>query len=166
MLLNKRGQAFDAFKLLIAAVVAGAILVIILSMLGGFITPGGDPVTVMAQSVQSVRGAPGSGTVSSQIVQFQKGQVISTTAIETKAGVNEGTVHFCGVEGDQNSDSGSCGSACPDAYSFNPENTKDFFSTGTNDNSQYIKAENKVSGKVWVYNCGGDYYIGFTTKVE
>ncbi len=153
-MLGRKGQAFDAFKLLIAAVVAGSILVIILSMLGGFVTPGGDPVTVMAQTVQSVRGAPGSGTVSTQVVQFQKDQVISATAIETKAGVNPGTVFFCGIS------QGNCDQmdvACPENYQFSDQYFQQIGDNG-------IQAKVKIGGKIWVYNCDGEFYIGFTTK--
>ncbi|GEM_PF-6238043 len=158
-MLGKMGQAFDAFKLLIAAVVAGSILVIILSMLGGFVTPGGDPVTVMAQQVQSLRGAPGAGSLSTQIVQFQPGAVISTSAIETKAGINPGTVFFCTGEG--SASGGTCSdmsTACPGDYAF----STDYFDVSGN--SIHMKATKKIGGKIWVYNCDGEYYIGFTTK--
>ncbi len=150
-MLGRKGQAFDAFKLLIAAVVAGSILVIILSMLGGINPTTSDPLTVMAQSVQSVRGAPGSGTVSTQVVQFQTNQIITSKAIETKAGVNPGTVHFC-------TESVDCDGidACPEDYIFN----EDYFEATENS----VQATTKIGGKVWVFNCDGDYYIGFTTK--
>ncbi len=155
-----RGQAFDAFKLLIAAVVAGSILVIILSMLGGFVTQGGDPVTVMAQQVQSYRGSPGAGGLSTQIVQFQPNNVISSTAIETKAGINPGTVYFCSST---NNIPDNCGGSCNDdagtvcSYAFN--NDQFTFKGNTQ-----VTAKVKIGGKIWVYNCGGCYYIGFTSK--
>ncbi len=159
-----KGQAFDAFKLLIAAVVAGSILVIILSMLGGFITPGGSPVTVMAQTVQGLRTSPDAGTVSSQVVQFQKDSVISTKSVESKAGINPGTVFFCTDTGQASKGTGdvdpkqACSdldTACPEGYSF----SSNYFSI----NGNSLTATQKVSGKIWVYNCDGSFFIGFTT---
>ncbi len=153
-----RGQAFDAFKLLIAAVVAGAILVIILSMLGGFVTPGGDPITVMAQTVQQLRGSPYSGMTSTQVVTFSKG-TISAAAIWTKAGTNPGSVGFCG---------GSCGDdACGEGkYSFT--NFPDAFdvTSGSGQTGDQLMVKNKMSGYIWVYNQGTQdegptYCIGF-----
>ncbi len=149
---GKKGQAFDAFKLLIAAVVAGAILVILLGMLGGFITPSGDPISVMSQSISKVKGAPGSGSVSAQMVQFKEGDVVSSEAVETKSGVNTGTVKFCGTVDSE------CTSACPPGYGFDEHDT--FFSV---DSGGEINAIKDVSGKIRVYNCGSDgkYWIGF-----
>lgn len=158
-MLGRKGQAFDAFKLLIAAVVAGAILVILLGMLGGFITPAGDPVNVMSQSISKVKGAPGAGSVSAQTVQFKEGDIVSATAVETKAGVNRGDVGFCAPEGE----SGACDSACKSGsneYSF-PD---DFF---TDSDTESVVADTDVSGKVRVYNCAKvdedepHYWIGF-----
>ena len=159
-----KGQAFDAFKLLIAAVVAGSILVIILSMLGGFITPGGSPVTVMAQTVQGLRTSPDAGTVSSQVVQFQKDSVISTKSVESKAGINPGTVFFCigkgQASGGTNGATPDCSdmdTACPEGYSF----SSNYFDVSSGANT--VRATQKVSGKIWVYNCDGSFFIGFTT---
>ncbi|MCD4740333.1 hypothetical protein K8R43_04025 [archaeon] len=156
---NEKGQAFDAFKLLIAAVVAGTILVIILGMLQGFIVPVGEPMHVITQSISSVKQARGSGTVSPQNVQFVKGDVMSTSGIADQAGVNQGTVCFCNgtlTPGDL--------ASCPAGYNF----TSIFFdltgSCGDADNPMVITATKDVSGKIRVYNNNGKYIIGFNVN--
>lgn len=95
----QKGQAFDAFKLLIAAVVAGAILVILLSMIGGFVPVGQDPLTVMGQELNKVKKG-GVCSTSSQTVQFGEGEEYSADAVAREAGINLGQVQFCstGVE--------------------------------------------------------------------
>ena len=99
----QRGQAFDAFKLLIAAVVAGAILVILLSMIGGFVPVGQDPLTVMGQELSKVKKG-GVASTSAQVVQFSEGQEFTADAVAREAGVNLGQVEFCcsGVEDPEN----------------------------------------------------------------
>ncbi len=161
-MLGRKGQSFDAFKLLISAVVAGAILVILLSMLGGFTTPSGQPPTVMAQTVQQLRGEPGSGVTSGQIVTFKKGYLISAKSVWTKAGVNPGTVGFCGgsCKG-----SPACGSS--GGYVFkSPFFTATPGKVGDPNNPDTISATQNVKGYIWVYNTGGSdnqpiYCIGF-----
>ncbi len=90
----QKGQAFDAFKLLIAAVVAGAILVILLSMIGGFVPVGQDPLTVMGQELNKVKKG-GVASTSTQVVQFAEGQEFTADAVARSAGVNLGQVQFC-----------------------------------------------------------------------
>ncbi|MBN3037608.1 MAG: hypothetical protein JW834_04125 [Candidatus Diapherotrites archaeon] len=92
--MNKRGQAFDAFKLLIAAVVAGAILVILLSMINVIVPVGSEPDEVMAQTLQQVK--QGGVTKTSQtVVQFVAGNGYESDAIAEKGGRNAGDVMFC-----------------------------------------------------------------------
>ena len=90
----QKGQAFDAFKLLIAAVVAGAILVILLSMIGGFMPVGQDPLTVMGQELNRVKKG-GVASTSTQVVMFAEGQEFTADAIAREAQVNLGNVKFC-----------------------------------------------------------------------
>ncbi|MCK4327704.1 MAG: hypothetical protein KAW41_04475 [Candidatus Diapherotrites archaeon] len=113
----QRGQAFDAFKLLIAAVVAGAILVILLSMISGFVPVGQDPLTVMGQELNKVKKG-GVCSTSSQVVQFSDGQEFSADAVAREAGINLGQVQFCcsGVE----DEGGKC-----DGYMFDDEDAFD-----------------------------------------
>jgi len=113
----QKGQAFDAFKLLIAAVVAGAILVILLSMIGGFVPVGQDPLTVMGQELNKVKKG-GVASTSSQVVQFSEGAEFTADAVAREAGVNLGQVQFCcssaseekctGYMFDENADSFEC----------------------------------------------------------
>ena len=151
-MLGRKGQAFDAFKLLIAAVVAGAILVIILSMLNGFNAPSGNPTTVMSQLVQSLKSSVGSGKVSMQVVQFRPGDVVGADGVEQSAGVNPGTVHFCASSG------GESDMKCPPQWVFN--------STYFTATSSSVTAHARVSGRIRVYNANGQFYIGFTTNTS
>jgi hypothetical protein len=93
-MLNERGQAFDAFKLLIAAVVAGAILVILLGIIRTIIPVGQDPITIMGQELTKVKEG-GVGTVSTTTVEFNPGTDISANAVARAAGINDGDVKFC-----------------------------------------------------------------------
>ena len=165
---NEKGQAFDAFKLLIAAVVAGAILVIILGMLQGFIVPVGQPMHVMTQGISTVSKATGSGTVSPQRVQFVKGDILSSEGISDQAGVNKGTVCLCSktfAETDADFIStGDSTTKCDSNYYF----TATFFTvTGscfTGDNLMTLTAKEDANGKIRVYYDGDKYYVGFNTE--
>ncbi len=93
-MINKKGQAFDAFKLLIAAVVAGSILVILLQIIAGITITTKKPVRVMGQEMSSVS-AGGMCSVSNNKVEFTKGTQIQSDAVAVKAGMNKGSVDFC-----------------------------------------------------------------------
>lgn len=93
-MINKKGQAFDAFKLLIAAVVAGSILVILLNIIGGITLTTQEPVQVMGQEMSSVS-AGGICSISTNVVEFTRGTTIQSDAVAVKAGMNEGSVKFC-----------------------------------------------------------------------
>ncbi len=93
-MINKKGQAFDAFKLLIAAVVAGSILVILLQIIAGITITTKKPVRVMGQEMSSVS-AGGMCSVSNNKVEFTKGTQIKSDAVAKKAGMNTGSVEFC-----------------------------------------------------------------------
>ena len=118
----QRGQAFDAFKLLIAAVVAGAILVILLSMIGGFVSPGQAPLTVMGQEMNKVK-TGGVCSTSTLVVQFSAGEEISSDAVARQAGMNLGNVEFCAGSNDNIEDSQCTGYEFDDTY-FEGKETK------------------------------------------
>jgi|GEM_PF-7070313 len=50
----RRGQAFEVFRLLIAAVIAGAILMVLLNVLGGLTITTQDPDDFVRQAVKSM----------------------------------------------------------------------------------------------------------------
>lgn len=158
-MLNEKGQAFDAFKLLIAAVVAVVILGIILSMLQSFFLPGGDPTSVMAQQVQNLKNAIGSGKLSTQLVQFKKGDAIATKGVWTTAGVNPRTVHFCGINNGY-CDNASCGGSKTDGGYYNF--TTEYFTLepDAGDFGERVRALSDIQGYVWVFNTGDGYCIG------
>ncbi len=78
-----RGQGFDVFRLLIAAVVAGAILMILLGLMQGLITPTTDPQTAAAQLVKKYSRYGGQG--STDLIDFRKGMAIDAKAIAREA---------------------------------------------------------------------------------
>ncbi len=78
-----RGQAFEVFRLLIAAVVAGAILMVLLGLLQNLITPTTDPQTAAAQLVKKY--ATYGGTGATDYIQFRKGMAIDAAAIAREA---------------------------------------------------------------------------------
>ncbi|MCD6414620.1 MAG: hypothetical protein J7L23_03250 [Candidatus Diapherotrites archaeon] len=154
-MLNERGQAFDAFKLLIAAVVAGAILVIILGMLQGFIIPVGQPMSVMTQGISTTSKAAGSGTVSPQAVKFVKGDILSTDGVADQAGVNKNRVCFC------NSTTIDGAKACPAGYVFDNGTYFTVLGKCGGTTGMSIEALEDINGKIRVYNKEGTFYIGF-----
>ncbi|MCD6522768.1 MAG: hypothetical protein J7K68_03385 [Candidatus Diapherotrites archaeon] len=136
-MLNQKGQAFDAFKLLIAAVVAGAILVILLSMIGGFMPVGQDPLTVMGQELNKVKKG-GVASTSTAVVQFQEGQEYTADAVAQEAGINKGMVVFC-CEGVDDPD-GKC-----EGYMFDEH--EDAFEC----NGKTLTVKQNIAGKVRAY---------------
>lgn len=93
-MLNQKGQAFDAFKLLIAAVVAGSILVILLQIIGGITIATQKPARVMSQEMSTVKSG-GMCSTSSSVVKFSEGTMLTANAVAEEAGMNPGTVEFC-----------------------------------------------------------------------
>lgn len=85
-----RGQAFEVFRLLIAAVVAGAILMVLLGLLQGLITPTTDPQTAAAQLVKKYSTYGGVG--STDLIDFRKGMAIDSRAIAREAYLDPGCV--------------------------------------------------------------------------
>jgi len=144
----QKGQAFDAFKLLIAAVVAGAILVILLSMIGGFVPVGQDPLTVMGQELNKVKKG-GVASTSTQVVQFSEGQEFTADAVAREAGVNLGNVQFCCGDVEDHDDK------CP-GYEFDADSFKC--------SADNLVVTGQISGKVRAYcPIASDYpcVIGF-----
>ncbi len=90
-----KGQAFEVFRLLIAAVVAGAILMVLLGLLQGLITPTTDPQTAAAQLVKKYSTYGGVG--STDLIDFRKGMAIDARAIAREAYLDLGCV---GVKAD------------------------------------------------------------------
>ncbi len=86
----KRGQAFEVFRLLIAAVVAGAILMVLLQILGSFTTPTQDPQKVAAQFVRDLSGY--GGVRVSDPITFKKNMAIDLAAVAREASVPEDCV--------------------------------------------------------------------------
>ena len=86
----RRGQAFEVFRLLIAAVIAGAILMVLLNILGGVGIRTQDPQDFVNQAVQSL--ATTGGIKTSSTITFEKGQGILLAAAATAATMDTGCV--------------------------------------------------------------------------
>lgn len=96
---NEKGQAFDAFKLLIAAVVAGSILVIIISILdpgSWFFT---DPANEANTLISRVKDTPGYASRSNEVT-FSSGDIYFADGWASKAQLNDGAILFCVGSGD------------------------------------------------------------------
>lgn len=86
MRFSQKGQAFDVFKLLIAAVVAGAILLILLQVLGAL--PGFEnkvPNTTAANTVKSQVNNIGTPTTVKDVT-FSENDALTASAIAEKSG--------------------------------------------------------------------------------
>jgi hypothetical protein len=83
---SNKGQAFDVFKLLIAAIVAVAILAILSRVLGIIRTPQGNPTDVITRLVQTQFDNPGAVSPYEE-VNFRGGESITAEAIAEKTGV-------------------------------------------------------------------------------
>lgn len=82
----RKGQAFDTFKLMIAAVIAVAILGILLGILGGITTPGQSFDDTAKQLLTKAVQSPGAVFPSAGEVQFQKDSIFPATIFYATAG--------------------------------------------------------------------------------
>ena len=81
--LNQRGQSFDVFKLLISAIVAGAILVILFSIIGGIPGIGQDAETKAIQQLKNAFNSP-SKLLSVPKVTFNQDDGLNPKSIANK----------------------------------------------------------------------------------
>ena len=102
-----RGQAFDTFKLMIAAVVAVAILGILLGILGGISTPGQGFTPTAKQLITQATQNPGQTFPSAGEVNFKKDSIIPAKVFQTASGgkpvkfiVNNSLKNLCSNTGD------------------------------------------------------------------
>lgn len=85
----RRGQAFEVFRLLIAAVIAGAILMVLLNVLGGLTITTQDPDDFVKQAVKSMASEGGAKT--SNTIVFKKGMMVNLYAAADAAVID----HSC-----------------------------------------------------------------------
>ncbi|MEM0372788.1 MAG: hypothetical protein QXO69_03065 [archaeon] len=81
-----KGQEFDTFKLMIAAVVAVAILGIMLSILGGITTPGQSFDDTAKQLIQKADQSKGATYPSAGEVSFRAGESYPSTIFNSASG--------------------------------------------------------------------------------
>ncbi len=89
-----RGQAFDTFKLMIAAVVAVAILGILMGILGGITVPGADPTNIIRDQLAKAYQYKGSTFVSTSEAQFQAGIEYSAESFKDVIGGGSNEIKF------------------------------------------------------------------------
>ena len=82
--MNKKGQSFDVFKLLIAAVIAIVILSVLMSIIGQIVTPTGKPIDVAGRLISSLRN-PWYSVMGSESVTFDLGESINRDALSEKS---------------------------------------------------------------------------------
>lgn len=82
--MNSKGQGFEVFKLLIAAIVAVAILAILLPLLV-FPTIGRDPTTIAAEAIKTGLTIPGTSTLTPDVT-FNKDQPLVASTLAQKSG--------------------------------------------------------------------------------
>ncbi|HLD58320.1 MAG TPA: hypothetical protein VI977_01605 [archaeon] len=87
MFFNKKGQAFDVFKLLIAAIIAIAILVVLLPLLRPPVLPGNDPIGGARTLISDLANKPALPRTSQPVI-FAAGVTINSRGIaEGSSGV-------------------------------------------------------------------------------
>ena len=99
--MDNKGQGFEVFKLLIAAIVAGAILAILLPLLNIDFT-GRDPATVAAEKIKEGITLPGT-PIYTDSVSFKRNQsLVASTLADKSRQLNQDQV--CLSKGDLGSD--------------------------------------------------------------
>lgn len=113
MSLDNRGQAFDVFKLLIAAVVALAMLAILLPLLN--IDFGlSDPPKEAVNLVKNNEGRPGSYGQTAKSVIFKSGTEITSKAVAAESNVGLTSSQICFSYGDFDTSASSANSGAAD----------------------------------------------------
>ncbi len=91
-MLDNKGQAFSVFELMIAGVVAFAILIILLIVIGGInINPYSDPKTVISNAIKS---ADPSGESTTQEFFLSKDESIDTSDLASETDLDVGALFF------------------------------------------------------------------------
>ena len=86
----RRGQAFEVFRLLIAAVIAGAILMVLLNVLGGLTITTQDPDDFVKQAIKSMAAEGGAKT--SNTIVFKSGMMVNLKAAAGAAVIDSSCV--------------------------------------------------------------------------
>lgn len=93
-----KGQAFDTFKLLIAAVVAVAILGILLTIMSGIIVPGAEPQRVIGEQITKGIEFPHSTFVSQVKAGFKGGTILSPSSFTDSLGGTGRVAFTCSTD--------------------------------------------------------------------
>lgn len=88
-----KGQAFDVFKLVIAAAVGMIMLGLLLSILGGLSTPGGQPLPETKRLLSETY-YQGIARTSAAPVKFTRGDVITVASMVKGTGIPESKVEI------------------------------------------------------------------------
>ena len=91
--MNQKGQAFSVFELMIAGVVAFAILIVLLTVINGFIfNPQGNAKDSISQTL---KGMGISGADTTQSFQMNAGDVLFATNFQSATGYDYQSIYFC-----------------------------------------------------------------------
>ncbi|MCK4884362.1 MAG: hypothetical protein KAS30_05800 [Candidatus Diapherotrites archaeon] len=88
-----RGQAFDTFKLLIAALVAVSILAIMMGIIGGISIPGSEPTHEIKSTLNKAMINIGN-TVTTSTIKFIKGETYCIRAMILNTGLQESMIKW------------------------------------------------------------------------
>ncbi|MCD6230093.1 MAG: hypothetical protein J7K00_04855 [Candidatus Diapherotrites archaeon] len=88
-----KGQAFDTFKLLIAAIVAISILGVMMGIIGGTTLPGSDPNHEIKSKLSSAVINAGN-TVTTSTIKFKFGDTYCITALKGNSGLDDDQIDF------------------------------------------------------------------------
>lgn len=92
-MLNQKGQAFSVFELMIAGVVAFAILIVLMTVIGGLnFNPSADPIKAISDVLKN-NGTSGSGIT--QQFELKPGTQIFSTNFQERTGLEAASILFC-----------------------------------------------------------------------
>lgn len=97
---NQKGQAFDVFKLLIAAIVAVVILALLLEIIKQIVPPGANPVDKTNDLVKGLSNGNLAQYKLTEKVTFVRGIILSNLAIANASGGSLQKEDVCVVPGD------------------------------------------------------------------
>ena len=104
----KKGQAFDVFQLMIAAVIAVAILGILLSIIGQIFIPSQRPIQMAQEKLTDAYQYEGAIFTSATKATFQKGESIPTNIFSKNVGAVPITLKCASYIGSQDPKLAEC----------------------------------------------------------
>jgi hypothetical protein len=88
---SNKGQAFSAFEIVIAAIVAIAILFVLLPLISGIITPTRDASASIKDGIQQAKTGSSNET---QLFTLKKGDIVSANNLAESTGIDPCSIQF------------------------------------------------------------------------